>query len=305
VKLRYLFSILLIAFMMGAAEWSGNTEIIFPETAALCLGFWVIDKTVWHVSRPKLLILLILMAIVGTALQKWSTLPFSANVCIAFSIAAFALTIAKCSSYPVISAAILPLVVRSGSWAYPVTVAILALLLCLGQYLMEKGHLREKREYQPITESISVSLHKWIPLLFIVMTVALIADTTNRRFLILPPLIVTLVEFTAVNSGIRKHPWMIIFLIFSAALLGTGAQLLADSFGLSTTVCFTIALSLLFTIFELVGRRFAPAAAILLIPSLVPVTELTLFPVWATLGAILFIFLSMLLFKGKVYRHKR
>lgn len=290
---------------MGASEWSGNSEIIFPEAAALCIGFWVIDKTVWHVSRPRLFILLILMSLVGTMLQKWSPLPFSANVCIAFILAALALTITKCSSYPIISAAILPLVVRNGSWTYPVAVAILALLICLGQYFMEKGHLREKHEYQPVTETVNKNLHKWIPLFFIVLIVALIADTTNHRFLIVPPLIVTLVEFTAVNSGIRKHPRMIIFLICCAAFLGACAQLLANRFAFSTTVCFAVAIALLFTVFELVGRRFAPAAAILLIPSLIPSSELLLFPVWTTLGAILFIFLSMLLFKGKVYRRKR
>lgn len=156
---------------MALAECTLETEWIFPEAAALSLGYWVIDKVVWRVTRTKLFFLLVGMACLGTAIQLWSTLPLTVNVGFIFIAAGVLLHVSHCTIYPIISAGILPLVIGKGSWFYPVVVALLALLLCIGQWLMELRRLRTKIEYQPTSDSSKEAARRWLPLLLIVITV--------------------------------------------------------------------------------------------------------------------------------------
>ncbi|MEG0455422.1 MAG: HPP family protein, partial [Bacteroides sp.] len=53
-RIKYLVSILMILFMIGVAEWTGEKEIIFPEMAALTIGLWIVDKRVWRVKRSAI-----------------------------------------------------------------------------------------------------------------------------------------------------------------------------------------------------------------------------------------------------------
>ena len=48
-QIRTLLALLFILFMVGAAEWTGEKEILFPEMVALTIGLLLVDKRVWNV----------------------------------------------------------------------------------------------------------------------------------------------------------------------------------------------------------------------------------------------------------------
>ena len=72
---RYFYALLMILLMIGAAELLMEREIIFPEMAALTIGMWIVDKRVWQVSRASMVALMILGAVAGVCIVRYSPFP--------------------------------------------------------------------------------------------------------------------------------------------------------------------------------------------------------------------------------------
>ena len=295
--------------MMLAAHILGDKEIIFPEIAAFLTGFWVIDKHVWNASRVQMIVLSVLMAVLGTCLVLYfPELSDTEKLLITLCTGAMLLSITKTDIYPILSAAALPVVLNVGSWIYPISVVCLCLCTAIVQHLMEKTSLRTynyrndkslqlKTEIIPTKEYIRLQAIQWIKIIPCITLISYLAFTSGHRYIILPPLIVCFVEFTKIGSGVRKQPYLIVLLIFIAALIGTfSTQILHLQMGLPIYLSSLIAVLCVFTLFEVFERRFAPAAAICLVPNILPLENQWNFPIEVSIGAAALIIIALMLF---------
>lgn len=294
---RYFYALLMIIAMTGVAEWLGEKEILFPEMAALTIGMWIVDKRVWRVSRLQLVILMSLGAIAGICLVRYSPFPLLVNLSIAFLFAALSLIISRTTLIPLISACMLPVLLHTESWIYPIAVFIMSAIVSGGQKLMEKTALRHSVTYLPVNKKHSGEFMRWSILLFSFVLIAAIPVYTSNLYCILPPLVVTYAEFTNSKAGFRNRPVQIFLLLVIAASLGTFFQLVGHHYlGWPKSIVALSVITCLFLIYELSGKYFAPAGAIALIPMIVSQQQLIWLPLQVAIGAALFITTAMLVF---------
>lgn len=299
---RYCYALLMITAMVAVAEITGEKEIIFPEMAALTIGLWIVDKRVWQITKPLLIGLLTAGATAGVCLVRYSPLPPAANLALAFTFAALCLALSRTTLIPVLSACMLPVLLHTESWVYPAAVGVMACLLAAVQTGMEKIRLRTKTGFTPPLPDWKNETVRWLFLLGTVSLVAVPAIYTAHLYLILPPLIVTYVELATSKAGFRNRPLQVFLFIEIAALAGTIFQLAAHVYcGLPESVTALFLFLFLFYLFERVGKFFAPAGAIALIPMLLPAESLWWYPLQVGTGALLFILLAFICFQ-KCYK---
>ena len=161
---RYFYALLMILLMIGAAELLMEREIIFPEMAALTIGMWIVDKRVWRVSRIGVVVLMTLGAIAGVCIVRYSPFPLLANLMFAFAFAAICLTLSRATLVPQISACMLPVLLETESWVYPVAVFIMSVIVVGGQWGMERMGLREKITYTSVSVNWREALVRFSPM---------------------------------------------------------------------------------------------------------------------------------------------
>lgn len=302
---RYIYALLMILIMVGCAEGLAEREIIFPEMAALAIGMWVVDKRVWHCNKWKMLLAMSLCSVTGVLIVRYSPFPLLVNIALAFSFAAIHLTLSRTTLIPQVSAIILPVLLKTDSWVYPAAVIIMSLIIILGQHLMEKKQFRTPIEYTPVKISWRPALLSWTFLLFTVLSVTSLAIYTDNIYFILPPLIVTYIEFAHSKAGFRNRPVQILLTLLAASLLGSLCQWFGYyQWHLPESLIALCITGSLFLLFELSGKPFAPAGAVALIPLLLPREDLLWLPIQVFIGATLFIGIAMLCFQ-KCYNWTR
>ena len=84
--LRFGMCVALAAAMVGASEFIGEKEIIFPEITALTVGALAAPKQSWRVSRIRMVILIALCSVIGILIVRFSPLPKLVNLVGAFLI---------------------------------------------------------------------------------------------------------------------------------------------------------------------------------------------------------------------------
>lgn len=295
---RYICALGMILLMVAVAEMLHEKEILFPEMAALVIGMWIVDKRVWKVRCWQMLWLMTLGAGAGVLIVLYSSLPLAFNVTLAFLFAAVCLLFARSSLFPLISACVLPVLLGTKSWIYPLSVFVMTLIIISVQRWMETGGLRNVITYEPVERHWPVDVKRWIYLLISVFFVSCLAVYTSNFYFIIPPLIVAYVEFVNSKSGFRNRPVLTVLLLVTGSLVGTFFQWIGYyCLGLPETVVAFIVFVVLFLIFEWLGKLFAPVGALALIPMLLPPDALVWLPLQVLVGASLFIAMGMIFFQ--------
>ena len=185
-------------------------------------------------------------AIVGVCIVRYSPFPLIVNLCISFAFSAICLQVSRTTLIPQISACMLPILLGTESWVYPIA---------------------------------AIPIH------------------TGYLYCILPPLIVTYVEFSTSKAGFRGRPLGTFLLLAIAAVLGSTSQLIGHIYlHLPETVVALFLFICLFILFEWWGKFFAPAGAIALVPMIISPQGLIGYPLQVMIGAALLIFIAMVLF---------
>lgn len=303
--IRYIFGLIMIGLMVGVSEWFGEKEIIFPEVGALIIGLWIINKKVWTVSRPMVVLLMTVSALFGVCLVRYSPLPVLVNIGISFMFTSLCLFVTRTTLIPVISASMLPVLLGTHSWVYPVSVFSISLILVCVQWAFEKKGVRRVIDFSTGKNYYRHSLWHWMKLLVGLMFIALFSVYAGKMYIIVPPLVVTFVEFSSSPAGFRNRPVQIFSVIVVFAFLGAFFQyVLHNVLGLSEVNTVLLLFATLFLFIEVVGEPFAPAFAIALIPMIIPQENVLLYPLQVAGGAALFLFVAMVFFL-KCYRWKR
>ncbi|MEG1229516.1 MAG: hypothetical protein RSD71_12540 [Flavobacterium sp.] len=302
---RYLSALIMIVLMVGISEWLGEKEILFPEMAALVLGFWVIDKKIWTVSRPMLIVLMTVCAFFGILLVRFSPFPLLVNIAISFVFTSACLVVTRTTLIPITSAAMLPVLLGTESFIYPISVFVMSLLVVFGQWFLEKNGLRKAVIIDRKKGKYKHTLQHWIKLFFGLLLIAAIPVLNNQLYYIVPPLVVMFIEFSSSSSGFRNRPLQVYLVVVIAAFLGTIFQYYVHTLlGLSLMFTVTLLFLCLFVLFEITRKPFAPACAIALVPMIIPQNNLLLYPFQAAVGSAVFLFAAMVFFL-KCYRWKR
>lgn len=295
---RYLCALVMILLMIGVAELLHEKEIIFPEMAALTIGMWIVNKRVWRVRYWQMLLLMTLGACAGVLIVLYSPFPLVVNVAIAFSCAAVGLLFTRASLFPLISACVLPVLLKTESWVYPLSVFVMTLIIIAVQRWMEYFGLRKSIIYEPVERNWATDSFRWLSLMISVFAVACLAVYTSNFYFIIPPLIVMYVEFVNSKAGFRNRPVLTILLLVSGSLIGTIFQLIGYHYlGLPETVVALFIFIVLFTLFEWLGKFFAPVGAMALIPMLLPKEALSWLPFQVLIGATIFIAMGMVFYQ--------
>lgn len=303
--IRYFFALIMIGAMVGASEWFGQKEILFPEMAALVLGLWVIDKKIWTVSRPMLVVLMTVCAFFGILVVRYSPLPVVINIAISFAFTSICLIMSRTTLIPITSAAMLPVLLETDSLVYPFSVFTMSLLVVLGQWFLEKNAMREVSASNKKKRSFKHNPKHWVRLLFWLVLIAAIPAYTGNLYFIVPPLVVMFIEFSSSSSGFRNRPLQVYMIVVMSAILGTLFQYYLHTILGLPEVCIVLLLFLcVFLLFEIIGKPFAPACAIALVPMIIPQENVLYYPFQVAAGAGIFLFIAMFFFL-KCYRWKR
>lgn len=276
--------------MAIAAEATGQREVVFPEAGALCVGLWLMPKVVWNVRGRQVPLLLTGAALIGWGLNLLLPVGFEIRFLLAFCAVVVLLRRVRCNMYPVVSAAMLPVLIGTTSWVYPVSVGVLSTLLAVGRRWLKQT---ERVEYRPY------GLRHWLRLAAALALIVVVGFAARRvlheawgtrvHYCMVPPLVVTMIEFANRRSGFRKRPWTVWGLIVVGAAVGTAAELwLHRTAGLPMAVGVACSATVMLLLFRRY-KPFAPALAITLVPLLLPDGVLPWFPLLAALGAAYFI----------------
>src|ERR1700754_1288828 len=303
--IRYTLALIMIALMVGVSERLEQPEILFPEISALVLGLWVVEKQIWTVSKPMFVLLLTVSAFFGVLLVRYSPLPLLVNVAISFTFTSICLILSRTTLVPITSAALLPILLGTDSFIYPLSVFIMSALVALGQWLLVK-----KRPDQVVVNRKEKGHHEhrpkhWIKLLFYLLLIAALPLYLGKPYFIVPPLVTMFVEFSTSPAGFRNRPVQVFLLIIISAVLGAMCQYYLHIMrGVSLLNTVLLLFVCLFFLFEVVGKIFVPACAIALVPMIIPQNMVLSYPFQVAIGAGVFLFVSMFFFQ-KCYRWKR
>ena len=297
---RYLFGILMALSMVLIAELSGEKEIIFPEICALTIGAWISEQQPWMTNKRRIFFLMSAAALFGVLTVRYFPLPLIFQVCLCFAFTGIILTLCKTNFVPIISACILPVYLKTTSWIYPVSVAVMALIIIAAQWLMEKCHLRPVNKFTPCVFDMKTQIIKWSKLLLVFGLLALIPFKTHQIYFLAPPLIVMFTELSNPKSPARKKPVYIIGLMTFAAFTGSMLRLVLNVYlGFPLSLCTVLACLVLFIALSRVKINFPPAGAILLIPLIINKNLLPMFSVEVFIGPAVLCCVSMILFKSR------
>lgn len=295
---RYIFAGLMAFLMIAIAEISGEKEIIFPEICALTIGAWISEQQPWMCNKRKMFALVSLAALFGVLVTRYIDVPLIFQVGLCFGFTGVILTIARTTLIPIISACILPVYLGTKSWIYPISVTIMAFIIILAQWLMERYHLKPKNQYTPCNFDLKFQVIKWVKLLIVFSLIALIPFENQQIYFLAPPLIVTFTEFANTKSPLRNKPFHIIGLLTLASATGCFLREVLNLYlHLPLTICAGLACCVLFFAFDRVKTLFPPAGAILLIPMILKTGILPTFPLEVLVGATVLIFTAKLIFR--------
>ena len=131
-----IMTIALVAAMVGVAELLGEKEIIFPEITALAIGAWIAPQQVWRTNRLRIVLMIAIFAVLGVCLVRYLPLTLYLQVIIAFAIVSVGFLLSGTTFAPVISAMVLPVLLGTTSWVYPLAATAMALIIVLGQWFL-------------------------------------------------------------------------------------------------------------------------------------------------------------------------
>ena len=275
-----------VGMMFLATRLAEEPEMLFPEVGALAVGLVVVDKRVWSVRGWAAPLLMAMAALLGVSMVRYVCLPLAVQLLIGFASVATLLTVSRSGLAPAISACLLPILTGVTSWLYPLSVLGVTAVLVGMQWALERLGLRHElpaavavEPYVPCVRSLKT----WGACLMALAPVLAFFQWVDWRFAMAPPLVVTFVEFATSRSGLRMRPLLTWGLLVGAASIGSAARLSCG--GLPVEVVAAVVFVLILLLFRAARKPFAPAAAIALVPFILPESEVAWFVLRVAAGA--------------------
>ena len=299
-----LAAVLLVVVMFFVASATIGEEIIFPEIATLIIAAWLIENSPLADKPLYLWLSPTLAAITGVGILHF--LPYNPEILIAFTfiLVGLQLYLLRSNVLPSISAAILPIFLNFDSLYYPLSVFIFSGCIVASRGLLTRFQYSEhsatrlasdlnKEERKPWETMKNIHL---LMLFFGVVFVLIIAFQSKWIYIISPPLIVTFIEFANPCGQVCQKPVHLLLLLLLASISGI-LWVEVTHFLLNwplwiTAGCIVIWILFLFHRMQFV---FPPAAAISLLPTIIPREMLLLYPLQVAIGVVIFIVIGKII----------
>ncbi|MCR5392788.1 MAG: hypothetical protein K6E65_05725 [Olsenella sp.] len=290
---------LFVVAMVGASVLTGSPEVLFPEMTAILCGAWIQPKQAWNVNRPRMLALMTTGAVFGLVMNlAFPGIPLPLRAVIGYAFCALCMNVAGADMTPMLSAAILPMLLGTDSWAYPVSVFVLVALVEAGQVALEHVGLREPIEYHPFRLSTKQALASWARRLGVFALFAVPAYATGNLFLAVPPLLVAYTELTRPDFTLRLRPWSAWAVLALAGVIGTLARDAVALLGMPSPLVAAFTFAALVLAWNGLRTWMPPAGAVVLLAFLVPWSSPWLYAAEVALGAAVWVAAALLLFPG-------
>ena len=201
--LPYISTLLLVGLMVGVAELLNEKEIIFPEITALAVGYMVAEKRSWKVNGKRMLLLITVCATVGVLIVRYSGLTLFPQMIIAFSFAQILFMFSGTTFAPFVSAIVLPVMMQTKSFIYPISAVILTILVIGFHQLFLKMKIREDEEYIPVMLNSKDDIIDTALRVVCVAIVGFVAIYFNYKFIIFISIRNSITKFKVINVTIK------------------------------------------------------------------------------------------------------
>lgn len=296
----YISTLLLVGLMVGIAELLNEKEIIFPEITALAVGYMVAQKRSWKVNGKRMLLLITICATVGVLIVRYSGLTLFPQMIIAFSFAQILFMFSGTTFAPFVSAIVLPVMMQTKSFIYPISAVVLTILVIGFHQLFLKMKIREDEEYIPVMLNSKDDIIDTALRIVCVAIVGFVAIYFNYKFIIAPPLLVAFTEFSRPRNKVRNKPIKTVLVITGCALVGSLSRyLLTIKLELSLTVSALIATLIMLLILTYTKMYMPPVGAITILSMIIPEISVITYPLQIFVGSVVIIILSRVFFKWR------
>lgn len=130
--------------MILLSHLTGLHEFMFPEGISVVLGVWAVERQPWRVNKAQLFFMMIIGSICAVCIVKYLPIPLIFQVLIGFILVGISLLVTKTSFAPVVSAFMLPILLQSDSWLFPLLVIGYIGVIIAVQTLYQKTGLTQK-----------------------------------------------------------------------------------------------------------------------------------------------------------------
>ena len=285
----------LLTVMFCAAQLLHEPEVIFPEITALAVGAILAPRQVWRVTRMRMLLLISICAVCGVCIARFAPLPLVVQLVLAYTLALLIAGLSRTTFFPLISALVLPVLLHTTTWIYPLSAAGMTGLVCLVQWGMEHAGLRAPTAFVPVPERPDAAVCAKRLLTAGLLFCAAVA--LHLPFAAAPPLLVGFTELSEAESPARKRPVALVLLTVLAAVLGAGARgLFCVLLGLPASLAALCGVGILLAVMCAAKLYFPPAAAITTLPFLLPQAALLRYAPAVTGGFLALTVAAMLAF---------
>ena len=293
----YISTLLLVLIMVGIAELLNEKEIIFPEITALAVGYMVAQKRSWKVNGKRMLLLITICATVGVLIVRYSGLALFPQVIIAFFFAQILFMFSGTTFAPFVSAIVLPVMMQTKSFIYPISAVVLTILVIGFHQLFLKMKIREDEEYIPVMLNSKDDIIDTALRIVCVAIVGFVAIYFDFKFVIAPPLLVAFTEFSRPRNKVRNKPIKTVLVITGCALVGSLSRyLLTIKLELPLTVSALIATLIMLLILTYTKMYMPPVGAITILSMMIPQSSVITYPLQIFVGSVVIILLSRVFF---------
>lgn len=290
--------IALCALMVGAAELLSEREIIFPEIAALTIGALAAPKRAWRTTRVRCVAFIAVCAVLGLCASVFLPLPLWAKITLVFAVCQALFLFSQTTFAPMISAAVLPVLLGTESVIYPISAIVMTTLVMLAELALTKAKLRGEEEFVPVPLPEKRDIADMLLRIGLAGIVAVAALFAGWRFCIAPPILVAFTEFSRRTCGARKKPVLAVSVIFACAAAGALCRgLFCVWLGLPLTIAAVAAMIAVLAVVRGTGLYLPPAGALAILPMIIPEDALLLYPVQVLVGTGAFMAAALFLFR--------
>lgn len=258
--LPYVLTLILVGIMTFVAEILGEGEIIFPEITALAIGYMVTQKRGWKVNDSRMIALIAICAVAGVLTVRYIKVGIYLEILIAFVFAQILFMLSGTTFAPMISAIVLPVMMQTESFIYPIAAFLLTIAVVLFRRFLLKVKIRDKEDFQSVNLHAKSDVIDTAVRTICVAVVGFFAIWLGFKFAIAPPLLVAFAEFSRPKNKARNKPVKTVLLITVCAFVGAVSRYVLNmSLGLPLTVAALTATAIMLVIVYCTKMYIPPA----------------------------------------------
>ena len=288
--LPYVLTLILVGIMTFVAEILGEGDIIFPEITALAIGYMVTQKQGWKVNDRRMIALIAICAVAGVLTVRYIKVGLYLEILIAFMFSGTTFA-------PMISAIVLPVMMQTKSFIYPIAAFLLTIAVVLFRRFLLKVKIRDKEYFQSVNLHAKSDVIDTAVRTICVAVVGFFAIWSGFKFAIAPPLLVAFTEFSRPKNKARNKPVKTVLLITVCAFVGAVSRYVLNmTLGLLLTVAALTATAIMLVIVHFTKMYIPPAGALTILSMIIPSESVLLYPLQILVGTAVIMLLSRLLF---------